>query len=137
MGASLKSSSQMVISEINVTPLVDVMLVLLIMFMVTAPLLQQGLEVEVPKTKESQVIDPKNEPLRVVLDQKRQIRVGKIKVSREKLLDFLRESLKARPDRAVLLEADQSLDYGFVAKILAEIRQSGASSISLVTTLEL
>jgi biopolymer transport protein TolR len=89
-GGKNSSSGRMVLSEINVTPLVDVMLVLLIMFMVTAPLLQQGIEVEVPQTKGGGV-EIKEEPLRIVVTAGKQISIAKSPIS----LDFLGAKLSS------------------------------------------
>ncbi|MCX7674218.1 MAG: biopolymer transporter ExbD [Bdellovibrionaceae bacterium] len=132
MGSTNGSSSQMLMSEMNVTPLVDVMLVLLIIFMITAPLLQQGLEVEVPQT-ESGGLEVPQEPLRLVIDKDKNIRIGKTKLSRQNLKSFLVEVLKQKKEKQVFIEADQALSYGFIAQIMAEVKNAGATSLGLVT----
>lgn len=129
-GAS--SKSRMAISEINVTPLVDVMLVLLIMFMVTAPLMQQGLEVNVPKTSPSGV-DPSEDPFRIVVTADRRVTIAKQRVATKDLATKLKAIFETRKDKQVYLEADAKVDYGFVAEIMAEIRAAGITNIGLIT----
>lgn len=134
MGISSKSSGsgRMVLSEINVTPLVDVMLVLLIMFMVTAPLLQQGLEVEVPHTK-ANGMDLKDEPLRIIVSESKKIKFGKSNQTLESLEEKLKQVLKEKSNKQVFIEADHRIDYGFVAQIMTIVKLSGATSLGLIT----
>ena len=122
----------MAISEINVTPLVDVMLVLLIMFMVTAPLMQQGLEVDVPKTSPSGV-DPQGDPFRIVISNEKRITIAKQSVRASELREKLKAIFEKRKDKQVYLEADARVDYGFVAEVMAEIRAAGIYNIGLIT----
>ena len=129
-GSSTKS--RVALSEINVTPLVDVMLVLLIMFMVTAPLMQQGIEVDLPKTSPSGV-DMTDEPFVIVIDSH-----GKIMVAKNNMeLDSIRLKLKSifehRKNKQVYIQADRKVDYGVVAEVMAEIRAAGIFNIGLVT----
>lgn len=130
LGGSRKS--RMTLSEINVTPLVDVMLVLLIMFMVTTPLMQQGIEVDLPKTSSSgvQVTD---EPFVLVVHKDRRLTVGKEAVAMAQLGSKLRVIFKARKNKQLYLQADQSVNYGFVAETMAEIRRAGIYNIGLIT----
>ncbi len=124
--------SRMVLSEINVTPLVDVMLVLLIMFMVTAPLLQQGLEVDVPQTKGAGM-DLKQDPLRIIIGKDKSIKIAKSSIKMTNLRGKLKSILSERKDKQVFIEADQSVDYGFVAQIMTEVKQAGATGLGLIT----
>lgn len=132
MGAASSSKSRMVVSDINVTPLVDVMLVLLIMFMVTAPLMQQGLEVDVPKTS-STGLDLQEEPFRIVITRERKITIGKQTVAASDLKSKLKAIFEGRKRKQVYLEADARVDYGFVAEIMTEVRASGIDNIGLIT----
>lgn len=131
MSAS-KSKTRSALSEINVTPLVDVMLVLLIMFMVTAPLMQQGIEVDLPKTAASGV-DMNEEPFVIVIQQNKQILIAKNNIPASELREKLKAIFKSRKEKQVYLQADRKVDYGFVAETMAEIRAAGIYNIGLVT----
>jgi biopolymer transport protein TolR len=132
MGTSGNGKSKTAMSEINVTPLVDVMLVLLIMFMVTAPLMQQGIDVDLPKTASSGV-DLDSEPMTLVVDQNKVITIAKNPVP----MDGLREKLKAiflnKKNKQIYLQADRRVDYGTVAEVMAEIRAAGIYNIGMIT----
>ncbi|MES2503831.1 MAG: ExbD/TolR family protein [Myxococcota bacterium] len=113
-------------SEINVTPLVDVMLVLLIIFMVTAPMMTSGLDLQLPEAA-SQQIEGADNKLTLSLGADRRIMLG----DKELRLDQLPESLKA--SKEIQLQADQSLPYGYVVKIMGILKSNGVENISLVT----
>ena len=120
------------LSEINVTPFVDVMLVLLIIFMVTAPLMQQGVTVDLPETT-TQPLRIQDEPL--ILTVKKD---GKYYIGRKELpADVLRAKLEAIFDgmdsKEIFLRADQDASYGVVVKALAAAQEAGAASIGMVT----
>jgi biopolymer transport protein TolR len=132
MSGGGNTKSRMAMSEINVTPLVDVMLVLLIMFMVTAPLMQQGLEVEVPKTSASGV-EPSEDPFRIIITADKRISVAKNPMPLRELQTKLKAVFEKRKNKQVYLEADARVDYGFVAEVMAEIRAAGIYSIGLIT----
>ncbi len=128
-----------VLAEINVTPFVDVMLVLLVIFMVTAPLMQQGIDVELPETAASGV-ETQTEPFILAIDKNEKIIIsggGKDKQRIEISLGKLREKLiaifKTRKNKQIYLQADKAVAYGFVAETMAEIRGAGIQSIGLVT----
>lgn len=131
MGSS-KGGSRATLSEINVTPLVDVMLVLLIMFMVTTPLMQQGIEVSLPKTSATGV-DVKEEPFVLVVDASRKISAGKELIDITALRAKLEAIFKNRDQKQVFIQADKRVDYGLVAEVMAEIKAAGILSISLIT----
>lgn len=124
--------SRVTMSEINVTPLVDVMLVLLIMFMVTTPLMQQGIEVDLPKTASSG-IQATDEPFVLVIHKNKKISAGKESLALASLHEKLRAIFKTRKNKQIYLQADRSVDYGYVAETMAEIRGAGIYNIGLVT----
>lgn len=131
MGSS-SGKSKAVLSEINVTPLVDVMLVLLIMFMVTTPLMQQGIEVDVPKTAASGV-EMTDEPFLLVIHKDRRMEAGKSNISMESLRSKIQAIFKTRKNKQVYIQADRRVDYGMVAEAMAEIRAAGVTNIGLIT----
>jgi biopolymer transport protein TolR len=124
--------SKAVLSEINVTPLVDVMLVLLIMFMVTTPLMQQGIEVDVPKTAASGV-EMTDEPFLLVIHKDRRMEAGKSLITMSSLRSKIQAIFKTRKNKQVYIQADQRVDYGAVAEAMAEIRAAGVTNIGLIT----
>jgi len=130
-GAS--DSSDPTMSEINVTPLVDVMLVLLIIFMITAPLMQQGVEIDLPKTH-ADVLDTKDQDLVLLsLSKDRKIYIGKTEITREKLETILEFNEKLKKDKKIDFAADHSLDYGFVVDVLAALRRAGIEQVGMLT----
>ncbi len=125
-------STKMVMSEINVTPFVDVMLVLLIIFMVTAPMMQQGIDVNLPKTASSGVSLNEN-PFVIVIQKGGQIKISDIDVSMTDLREKLNAIFQNKKNKQVYIQADRKVDYGYVAEAMAEIRQAGILNISLIT----
>ena len=128
----LHRGSRRLMSEINVTPFVDVMLVLLIIFMVTAPMMMQGVDVNLPRTT-TQAIASEEERLVISITGKRNIYLNEYKISLDTLQRKLETIYQNRPDRAVFLRADQTLPYGFVMDVMAAVRQSGIKRIGMVT----
>ena len=121
-------------SQINVTPLVDVMLVLLIIFMVTAPMLDQGVEVDLPEVAEAPGLARDQEPLIITLDRNGNVMIGKATVEDlNKLGPVIDQALKGKPDREVFLEADQSVPYGRVVQVMAAVKKAGVGSLGMVT----
>jgi len=119
-------------SEINVTPFVDVMLVLLIIFMVTAPLMQQGIDVDLPQTT-TQALRLSEEPLVLSVQRDGRTFVGKQEVAVAELTAKLKAVFEARGDKALYLRADREAPYGLVAKAMAAARNAGATKLGIVT----
>jgi biopolymer transport protein TolR len=130
MGAVRRGHTPM--SEINVTPFVDVMLVLLIIFMVTAPLMQQGIDVDLPATT-TQPLRLNEEPLVLTVQRDGRAFLGKQEVAAPELEAKLRAVFEARGDKEVYLRADREAPYGHVAKAMAAARNAGATKLGIVT----
>ena len=120
-------------SEINVTPFVDVMLVLLIIFMVAAPLLTVGVPLELPKTDAQSLPHEQEEPLTINLDGEGRIYIQKSETAAEELIPKLSAILERRESDRVYLRADQSLDYGRVMVVMGALNRAGFRNIGLVT----
>jgi biopolymer transport protein TolR len=131
MNTSSKSS-KMVMSEINVTPFVDVMLVLLIIFMVTAPMMQQGIDVNLPKTASTGLSLNEN-PFVIIIHTDGKIKISDIDVPLTELRSKLQAIFENKKNKQVYIQADRKVDYGHVAEAMAEIRQAGIFNISLIT----
>jgi biopolymer transport protein TolR len=126
----LSKQTQSTLSEINMVPFIDVVLVLLIIFMITAPILQSGIEVDVPKTKTVKEI---NEPrLVITIDKNQLIYLADVPVNINQLGTKVRAQLK-KPQDSVFLRADETIPFGTFAKVIDALRQSGVSNISIVT----
>lgn len=132
MSSGGSTKSRMALSEINVTPLVDVMLVLLIIFMVTTPLLHQGIDVDLPKTSPSGV-EVSEDPFILVIDQHQNITVAKQKIALADLKTKLKAIFENKKNKQVYIQADRKVDYGTVAEVMAEIKSAGIFNIGLVT----
>jgi biopolymer transport protein TolR len=120
------------IAQINVTPLVDVMLVLLVIFMVTAPIIQQGVQVNLPQTKAS-AVPAAEEPLIVTVAKNGKIYLNDNAVSDAELGAKLRAIKKLQTDKQVYLRADQDVRYGVVMKTIAEIKQAGIEKLGMIS----
>ena len=119
-------------SDINVTPFVDVMLVLLIIFMVTAPMMMQGVEVNLPQTT-TKNIKSKEDPLILTVNNKREIFFENHPVKLEDLETKTKSIFKYRRNKEILLRADKEVPYGFVIQVMARIKKAGINKLGLVT----
>ena len=124
------------ISQINVTPMVDVMLVLLVIFMITAPLLKVGVPINLPKTK-AKALPEDQTPLSVTINKEEKIFVQDTEISLEKLVPKLISISKNRNDRKIFIRADEVLSYGRVVEVMAVINSAGFNKIALVTDFEI
>ena len=121
-------------AEINVTPFVDVMLVLLIVFMITAPLLTVGVPVDLPKTRAATINDTQ-EPLVVTIDAQGKIFLQESETVMERLIPRLREITKANPDLRIFIRGDETLAYGDVMSVMGELSAAGFRKVSLLAKL--
>ncbi len=126
------SNNDPLMSDINVTPLVDVMLVLLIIFMVTAPMMVQGVDVSLPQTTAKPMASEK-EHLIITVNQENEVYINDFKVTVDNLNQKLSKILAGRKDRAVFFRADKHVPYGIVARIMAEIQGAGVEKLGMVT----
>ena len=133
MGSGNSSSTtRKAMADINVTPLVDVMLVLLIIFMVTAPLMTEGLQINVPKVKAKQ-LTAESERLEVVIDAKHQIFLNDHPFTVSGLENHLKANIKAQRDKEVYLRADKDVPYGYVVETMAAIKNAGIEKLGMIT----
>jgi len=119
-------------SDINVTPLVDVMLVLLIIFMVTAPMMMQGVNVSLPQTT-SKPLPAEKDHLTISVDRSQQIYINDYKVALEALQGKMRKILEGRSEQRVYLRADKGVPYGVVARVISEVKAAGVEKLGMVT----
>ena len=120
------------ISQINITPLVDVMLVLLVIFMVTAPILQQGVAVDLPQAASGSLAE-KEESLVVSVTKEGNVHLNESSIKLEELRQSLADIVQEQPDRSVYLRADKGVPYGKVVEVMAAIRNAGVKKLGMVT----
>ena len=119
-------------SDINVTPMVDVMLVLLVIFMITAPMMQQGVDVDLPETT-SQPLTVRDEPLILSVTKDGKYYIGRKELPADELRAKLEAIFEGRDSKELFLRADSDATYGLVVKALAAAREAGAKSLGMVT----
>ena len=132
MGFKLKSSRNDPMSEINVTPFVDVMLVLLIIFMVTAPLLTVGVQVDLPETS-ADTLPEENEPLTLTINSKGEIFIQETKVEFNNLIIKILAVSKNRTDTRIYVRGDKAINYGRVLEIMGMLSGSGFTKVALIS----
>ena len=119
------------LADINVTPFVDVVLVLLIIFMLTAPILQSGIEVEVPKTKTVKEIT--EERLVISIDRKQRVFLGNDPININVIADTLKQKVRDPERQSIFIRADQDVPFGAFATVMDAVKQSGITNVSIVT----
>ena len=136
MAGSSGGSGRQTLTEINVTPLVDVMLVLLIIFMVTAPLIQQGVEVSLPEAR-AKAVDAEEQKLVLSIKSDKSLYLGSsedaARIPFDALEDKLRANTRAMKDRELYLMADKTLPYGYVVDVMATVQRAGITNVGMIT----
>lgn len=133
MAFSSNSDGDSVLSEINITPLVDVMLVLLVAFIITAPLLNNAVHINLPKTATT-APPTSTKAVTVSVDAQRKLFIDKLEITQEALEPELRKLVAADHDLSLNLQADDAVPYGAVAKVMAVIERAGISKLAVLTT---
>jgi len=137
MAFSMNTDKKTALSEINVTPLVDVMLVLLIIFMVTAPMMQEGVSVDLPEAKASELQREQTaDEVVISVSGPGNIFVNDVAVREDQLEAKILELTRDRPTRAVYLRGDKTVPYGIVARIMATLMNAGVKNLSIITSPE-
>lgn len=120
------------LADINVTPLVDVVLVLLIIFMVTAPMLQMGLDVNLPRAK-AKSIDVAEEKIVLTINAAKEIFINRERATMPDLQQRLESIFSSRIDREIYLRADRAVSYGFVVEVMSQVRKAGIDKLGMIT----
>jgi biopolymer transport protein TolR len=128
-----RGSRRRPMAEINVTPMVDVMLVLLIIFMVAAPLLTAGVPIDLPDSKAKAISDEDNKPLEVSIAKDGRIFVGETEVTEERIVTILTSMTEDNPDRRIYIRGDKGIDYGKVMRVLGTINAAGFNKVALIS----
>jgi biopolymer transport protein TolR len=129
-------NNSQLMSDINVTPFVDVMLVLLIIFMVTAPMMMQGVDVSLPEAT-AEPLESEKEHLIITIDNNHQVFINDFQVTVDGLGEKLQKILQGRSDREVFLKADKDISYGTVVQVMAEVKGAGVEKLGMVTEPEI
>ena len=135
MGMGFKNENKMM-SEINVTPLVDVMLVLLIIFMITTPLMLNDIKLKLPRTKRGSSVNLNNKQVILSITRDGGFFLGKIRVKRSDLVLQITQQLEKFKEKMVFIRADYGLKYGVIAQAMSDLKSTGISNISLITEIE-
>lgn len=132
MGPMRGGGKKRLVSEINVTPLVDVMLVLLIIFMVTAPMMTQGVNVDLPETT-AKSLRQEEKPIVVTVDKEGGISINNIPLARDLMIQELEKKYDANKKQPIFLRADKNVPYGHVVTVMADIKTVGFDKIGMIT----
>jgi biopolymer transport protein TolR len=132
MGPVSGNGKRRLVADINVTPLVDVMLVLLIIFMITAPMMTQGLNVDLPETT-SKALRQEDKPIVVTIDKKGDISINNVPQARALMVQELKKSYEANKQQAIYLKADKNVPYGSVVTVMDDIKSVGFDKIGMIT----
>ena len=122
-------------ADINITPLVDVMLVLLVIFMSIAPSLVNGIDVDLPQTQ-AKNLDTQDEPLTVSIDKNGNIYIAETMINKANLIEKLKNITKQKMDTRIFVKGDQRISYGQIIAVVGEINRAGFSKVALVTTID-
>lgn len=133
-GRGMRGTRYRPMSEINVTPFVDVMLVLLVVFMVTAPLLTVGVPVDLPKTKAAVLSNP-DEPIVISIDAQNRIYIQETEVPLENLAARLGAITGANPETRIFVRGDRAIEYGRVMEVMGSVSEAGFKKVSLLANL--
>ncbi len=126
------NDSKRFLADINVTPFVDVMLVLLVIFMVTAPMMQEGIDVNLPQAQ-GKTLPSKEKRITISIPKENEIYLNDRKVELSLLEDTLKKIYQNRSDREIFLRADQTVPYGFVVKTMGAIKSAGIEQLGMIT----
>ena len=141
MGASIQGRGnggrkrRKLMNEINVTPMVDVMLVLLIIFMITSPMLVAGIEVDLPKT-ESAPISGSFKPLVISIDKNEELYLFETMISKDTLIEKLKEITKENKDTRIFVKGDKSISYGIIVETMSRIQSAGFTKVALISDIK-
>jgi biopolymer transport protein ExbD/biopolymer transport protein TolR len=126
-----RGRTQSSLADINITPFVDVVLVLLVMFMVTAPILQSGIEVEVPRTKTVKEIT--EERLVITIDKDQRVFLGNDPININEISDRLHEKIRDPQGQSIFIRSDENVPFGAFATVMDAVKQTGITNVSIVT----
>jgi biopolymer transport protein TolR len=132
MGPVKGNGRKRLVSEINVTPLVDVMLVLLIIFMITAPMMTQGIDVDLPETTAKSLRQEEN-PIVITITKDGELSINEVPVVHALMVQELKQNYAANKDQSIFIKADEKAAYGDVVKVMGEIKSVGFDKVGMIT----